>query len=200
MEDFDQDGADELLIANGHLDDPGHLGIDLAMKPQLFTFRGLKLLDCSGRAGVFFSQRSISRGVATADYDNDGDLDAVVVNQDAAVSLLRNNSARGHWLKLEFIGINSNRQGIGTRVTLRVGNETFMRELAGGTTYCSSNQSVLVFGLGNRQAPCELQIRWPNGNHQTLSQVALDQSLTIVEQPMDPDGSGDQRPGATETQ
>ena len=181
MEDFNQDGHDDLLVANGHLDDPGHLGIDMAMKPQVFSFNGLKLVDCSDRAGAYFSQRMIGRGVATADYDDDGDLDAVVVNQNASVSLLRNISVRGHWLKLQFIGLESNRRGIGTRVTLRIGNEVFMRELAGGTSYCSSNQPVLVFGLGTRNESCELEVRWPNGTRQTIPNVAVDRAMTIVE-------------------
>ena len=128
-----------------------------------------------------FSQRSIGRGVATADYDDDGDLDAVIVNQNAAVSLLRNISVRGHWLKLEFIGVSSNRRGIGTRVTLRIGNEVFMRELAGGTSYCSSHQPVLVFGLGTRHETCELEVRWPNGIRQMISNVKIDRAMTIVE-------------------
>ena len=181
MEDFNQDGHDDLLIANGHLDDPGHLGIELAMKTQLFSFNGLKIVDVSDHGGAYFSHRYIGRGVATADYDNDGDLDAVIVNQNAAVSLLKNNSARGHWLKLEFVGRESNRRGIGTRVVLRIGDESFMRELAGGTSYCSSNQPALVFGLGARKGDCELEVRWPNGMRQTISNVAVDQALTLVE-------------------
>lgn len=181
MEDFNQDGNDDLLIANGHLDDPGHLGIELAMKPQLFSFSGLKLVDVSDRAGPFFSRLYVGRGVATADYDDDGDLDAAVVNQNDAVSLLKNTSSRGHWLKLEFVGRTSNRNGIGTRVTLRIGEDVFMRELAGGTSYCSSNQPVLVFGLGARNSECELQIRWPDGAHQSIAGVAVDQTLTIIE-------------------
>jgi hypothetical protein len=181
MEDFNQDGHDDLIMVNGHLDDPGHLGIDLAMKPQLFTFDGLILQDCSDQAGPFFAEKSIGRGLATADYDDDGDLDVVIVNQDSPVSLLRNTSERGHWLKLQFIGRTSNRRGIGTRVTLRMGNETFMRELAGGTSYCASHQPALVFGLGKRDEHCELEIRWPNGTRQTISNVTVDQALFIME-------------------
>jgi hypothetical protein len=82
---------------------------------------------------------------------------------------------------LRFTGRSSNRQGIGTRVTLRVGGEEFMRELAGGTTYCSSNQPVMAFGLGNRNQSCDLTVRWPNGIHQSITNVALDQTLNIVE-------------------
>lgn len=181
MEDLNQDGHDDLLIANGHLDDPGHLGIELAMKPQLFTFNESKLVDVSDQAGQFFSHRYNGRGVATADYDNDGDLDAIVVNQNADVSLLKNSSVRGHWLKLDFVGRASNRFGIGTRVTLRVGEKVYMRELAGGTSYCSSNQPVLVFGLGTHDQDCELNLRWPNGTRQTISGVAVDQALTMIE-------------------
>lgn len=181
MEDFDQDGRDDLLIANGHLDDPGHLGVELAMNAQVFTFDGLKLVDTSKKAGPYFSQRFVGRGLATADYDNDGDLDAVIVNQNAPVSLLENVSKRGHWLKLGFIGTRSNRRGIGTRVTLRIGDESFMKELAGGTSYCASHQPVLIFGLGTRSGACDLDIRWPNGIRQTISNLILDQALTLIE-------------------
>jgi hypothetical protein len=181
MADFNQDGNEDLIVANGHLDDPGHLGVELAMRPQVFTFVGGKLRDCSLDGGEFFSRKFIGRGVATADYDDDGDLDVVVMNQNAPAALLQNQSPRGHWLKLEFIGRHSNRRGIGTRVTLRVGNDVFLQELAGGTSYCSSHQPTLVFGLGDRVGRCALEIRWPNGNHQRIDDLALDQTLRILE-------------------
>ena len=181
MEDFNQDGHEDLLIANGHLDDPGHLGTQLAMTPQVFSFQGLKLIDVSHDAGAYFQQKWIGRGLATADYDDDGDLDAVIVHQNSPTMLLRNTSPRGHWLKLNFIGRSSNRRGIGTRVTLRRGTDVMVKELAGGTSYCSSNQPILIFGLGTRDDSCDLEIRWPNGAHQRLSAVQVDQMLTILE-------------------
>ena len=184
IRDFDQDGHDDVIVANGHLDDPGHLGIELAMKPQLFTFVGGKLFECSQRGGDYFAQKFIGRGLAAADYDGDGDLDVVIVNQNAPVALLQNTSVRGHWLKLDFVGCQSNRRGIGIRVTLQIGNDVFMRELAGGTSYCASQQPTLVFGLGTRRGRCRLDIRWPSGIRQTMADVALDQQLRITE-PLD---------------
>ena len=186
MEDFNCDGHEDLAIANGHLDDPGHLGIQLAMLPQLFSIRDSQITDNSARGGDYFSQRFIGRGMATADYDGDGDLDLAIVHQNAPVSLLRNQSLRGHWLQLQFIGRTSNRQGIGVRVTLRSGNDSFVRELAGGTSYCASHQPVMVFGLGNRDQPCELAIVWPSGRRQAIRVAELDR-IIVLSEPADDD-------------
>ena len=180
MEDFNQDGNEDVIVANGHLDDPGHLGIELAMKPQLFSLAGLRMKDQSAAGGDYFQQKSIGRGLATADYDDDGDLDVAIVNQAAPLALLENQSARGHWLKLEFVA-RGNRRGIGTRVKLQSGQQVFMRELVGGATYCATNQPVLVFGLGAEATPCRLEIQWPDGLHQTLENVTIDQTLRLFE-------------------
>jgi hypothetical protein len=181
MADFDQNGFPELFVANGHIDDVTSKGIEFEMNPQIFAFNGKVWDDISPLAGDFFLRKTIGRGVATCDYDDDGDLDLTVVLQNAKTVLLRNDSARGHWLKLKFQGITSNRHGIGTRVTVRCGSTTWMQELAGGTSYCSSHQPILIFGLGHDAEPCSLDIRWPGGIVQSIRHVTVDQALTIRE-------------------
>jgi hypothetical protein len=179
MADFDQDGQEELVVANGHLTDLRSDGIDFPMTPQLFAFNGSTWDNCTDTAGPFFQHKVLGRGIATCDYDEDGDLDFVMVSQNDRAAILRNDSKRGHWLKLSLIGNSSNRRGVGARVTLRTGNRTLIQELAGGTSYCSANQPVLIFGLGNSIETCELEIRWPNGDVQQASAIRPDQSLVV---------------------
>jgi len=182
MADFDLDGWMELMVANGHIDDHRAEGGDWEMKPQLFTFDGTRFHEVTDSAGEYFLKKWIGRGVATADFDDDGDLDLVVVHQNAPVALLRNDSLRGHWLKLAFVGRVSNRTAIGVRVTLmRAGEEPLIQELAGGTSYAASHQPVLIFGLGDNSGKCTLVARWPSGIEQRLEDVAVDQSLLLVE-------------------
>jgi hypothetical protein len=181
MHDFNQDGREELFVANGHLGEPKQVGVALEMPPQCFTFDGCRWHECSAEAGDYFEGRYVGRGAATADFDNDGDLDLVVAHQNSPAALLRNDSERGHWLKFQFVGRQSNRNGIGVRVTVRTESSTLLQELAGGTSYCAAHQPVLVFGLGASSAPCRVEIRWPGGAVQLLEGVDVDQTLLIVE-------------------
>jgi hypothetical protein len=181
MADFDQNGQPELFVANGHIDDVRADGIEFEMAAQLFAFNGQTWDDCSLTAGEFFNRKYLGRGVATADYDGDGDLDLAFVPQNDAAVVLRNDSQRGHWLKLGFLCQTSNRRGIGTRVTLRCGEETFVQELAGGTSYCAAHEPMLLFGLGNCAGSYSLEVRWPNGTKQTISDVAPDQHVVLRE-------------------
>jgi hypothetical protein len=181
MTDFDQDGRVELFVANGHVD-PGSGGPEeYEMEPQLFTFRGRTFQECSSAAGKYFHQKWVGRGVAQGDFDNDGDWDLAVVHHNAPAAVLRNDSERGHWLKLKAIGRLGPRTPIGLRITLRQGQQSWMQELAGGTSYCSAHESALIFGVGPSSEPCDLEIRWPSGTIQRMSQVALDQTLQLLE-------------------
>jgi hypothetical protein len=180
MADFDFNGRLELLVANGHIENfPGNPL--LPMKPQLFTWGGSRWHDCSDAAGVFFARKQVGRGVALADYDADGDLDALVVHQNTPTALLENRSERGHFLGCAFIGVASNRRGIGCRVTVTAGERRLVQQLCGGTSYASSHQPLLCFGLGDLQEPCDVEVVWPNGTMQRIDDVAVDRVITVQE-------------------
>ena len=178
MQDLNQDGHIDLFITNGHID-PKEVVYE--MTPQLFTFDGDTWLECKHDVGGFFTHRFVGRGVAMADYDNDGKLELAVAHQGSNAALLRCDSPRGNWVKLQFIGQDGNRRGINARASLRYGEKTTMQELCAGTSYCASHQPVLCFGLGEWDEPCSIDVRWPSGRIQTLTDVKVNQTLLIRE-------------------
>jgi len=178
MADFNQDGREDIFIANGHIDDWKYKGEDREMQAQLFSFAGPRFVECGNQGGDYFTKRLIGRGVAQCDFDDDGDWDLAVVHQNSPVAILRNDSVRGHWLKLQFVA-EGNRFGLGTRVTLRQDDKLYLQEMAGGTSYSASQQHALIFGLGTSTSSCELVITWPNGKQTSLNDVNVDQSLMV---------------------
>ena len=183
MADFNADGRQDLIVANGHVENyPGNPL--LKMKGQLFSFTGKRFRDCSSAAGAYFDEKLVGRGVALADYDGDGDLDVAIAHQNTPAALLENRSDSGHWLTFQFIGERSNRRGIGARVTVTSGDRTWIRELCGGTSYASTHQPLLAVGLGDREGPCIVEVRWPSGATQRLEGVAVDQAL-LLREPLD---------------
>lgn len=182
MEDFDQNGNDDIFIANGHIDDLGRKRV-LEMPPQLLSFDGRILRDVSSESGEYFATRKIGRGCSQADFDNDGDLDLAVVHHSRPAEILVNESDRGHWISIDLSGTVSNRQGIGSKVIVRQGETTLTQQLYGGGSYCSSRQPRLVFGLGESRESCEIEILWPGGARRSLMNVAVDQHIMIKEEP-----------------
>ena len=184
MADFNADGRQDLIIANGHVENyPGNPL--LKMKAQLFSFNGKRFKDCSSAAGPYFEEKLVGRGVALADSDGDGDLDVAIAHQNSPAALLENRSAAGHWLTFQFIGERSNRRGIGARVTVTSGDRTWIRELCGGSSYASTHQPLLAVGLGDRGGPCTVEVRWPSGATQRLEGTAVDQALVLREPPVE---------------
>ncbi|HEY0984293.1 MULTISPECIES: CRTAC1 family protein [unclassified Schlesneria] len=181
MTDFNQDGREDIFIANGHIDDWSSQGDLHEMPAQLFSFAGTRFVEFSQIAGPYFQRKGLGRGVASGDFDNDGDWDLAVVHQNSPTALLRNESVRGHWLKLRF-QCNTNRRGVGVRVTLRQGEKTLTQQMLGGNSYCSAHEPALIFGLGDDSSPCSLEIRWPDGTVQQIPDVTAD-SMMLIQQP-----------------
>jgi hypothetical protein len=177
MHDFDNDGLDDLFVVHGGL---------VHLVPQEHSvFRNIgggKFEDVSPGAGAFFASKSVGRGAAFADYDNDGRIDCLIVNLGAPAFLLHNTSpAAGHWISIRLVGRKSNRDGIGAHVQVMAGGRRQSHERIAGSGYLSQDDPRLHFGLAAAAKIDRLTVAWPSGARQTVENVAVDRVLTITE-------------------
>ena len=127
------------------------------------------------------ASRHVSRGCAFGDFDNDGDLDIVIMNQNEPPSLLRNDAPPDHrWIKVRLHGTKSNRSALGARVTVRSGAKVQVQELMSQSSYVSSNDPRLHFGLGSADA-VDIEVRWPLGSVESHKGVKSNQLVTLTE-------------------
>jgi hypothetical protein len=137
--------------------------------------------DVSASAGPALRVVNVARGCAFGDFDNDGDVDVIVMNMNEPPSLLRNDvSGGGHWLKVLLVGVKSNRSAIGARVVVRYGGRSQVQEVSAQSSFYSANDRRLHFGLGEATA-ADLTIRWPNGGEEIVPAVKADQLVVIRE-------------------
>jgi hypothetical protein len=152
---------------------------------DLLDFRGLgngKFADVSREAGPVMSERTTARGACFADYDNNGKVDAFVVNLGGKGTLLHNVSTdTGHWIELKLVGTKSNRDGIGARVEVFAAGKRQTAERVAGSGYLSQDDGRLHFGLGAATTIDKLLIHWPSGIEQTLAAQQVDHVLTVQE-------------------
>ena len=184
--DYDNDGHLDLFCANGHPQDVIETLMDhetYAQRDQMFQNRGDgTYTDVSKIAGDYFTEALVGRAAATADYDNDGDTDIVIMNSNQRAVLLRNDSGnQNNWLGIKLIGTESNRDGVGAKVTLSTGDMTQIREVKSGSSYASGSDTRLLFGLGKNQRVKKIAIVWQSGTTQVLENVSINQTLTITE-------------------
>ena len=189
--DFDNDGYPDILIFHGGL---------IHLIPQEHTlFRGLgkgRFEDVSRDAGAVLSVRTVARGACFADYDNDGRVDAFLVNLGAKGTLVHNvSTGTGHWVEIKLVGgmrpgdrgvaqgpsAKSNRDGIGARVEVYAGDRRWTAERVAGSGYLSQDDDRMHFGLGETTQIDKIVVKWPSGRVQTQEKQGVDRVLTVEE-------------------
>ena len=187
--DYDLDGWPDVLVANGHIDPDiqrVQTNVKYAMAPHLFHNDGHgKFSEATATMGAEFRKPAVARGAAYADVMNDGRLDLLIASNGGSAHLFRNvaanDAAANRSLRMKLVGTKSNRDGIGATVKVTSGGETQTQMMRSGSSYLSASELVLTFGLGQREKAETLEIRWPSGQVEQLTNVAGGQTVTLTE-------------------
>jgi enediyne biosynthesis protein E4 len=187
--DYDLDGWPDILIANGHIDaDVQHVqaNVKYAMPPHLFRNVGKgNFVEVTKQAGAAFASPRVGRGAAYGDINNDGRLDLLLSTNGGPAYLFENDAAAGgvmnKSLRVKLVGTKSNRDGIGTVVKVTSGGEMQSQMMRSGSSYLSASELVLTFGLGQREQTESVEIRWPGGQVEKLTNVSAGQTITVTE-------------------
>jgi enediyne biosynthesis protein E4 len=183
--DYDNDGWPDILQANGAMVDNVQLYHSLvSYKEPLLMFHNLghgKFEKVSETLGPDFNRPMVGRGLATADFFNDGQVGIVVNCRGDAPVILRNEGTANHWLEVLLIGVKSNRDGTGSVLKLTSDGAVQIDQAKGGTSYMSASDPRIHFGLGKRNKIDSLQITWPSGHVDKLTSVPVDTIIAVKE-------------------
>ena len=184
--DANLDGALDLVVANGHIDDTvrnirGNVGY--AQPPQIFLNNGQgKFQDVAAATGEAFSQPKVGRGLCYADFDRDGDLDILMTTNNGPAYLYRNDQQAGnHSVRFRLAGTKSNRDAIGAMVRIEHEGSTQERLVKGGSSYLSQSELPVTFGLGKRDKIDRVIIEWPSGRTEEYKNLAAGRTYDCVE-------------------
>ena len=185
--DYDNDGDIDLLLSNGHPDDTVDKrieGVKFLEPMLLFHNNGKGFENVSQQSGPVLSRPLAARGMALGDFNNDGAVDVLVTQNNAAPVLLRNNVGReNHWLGVRLIGTKANIDAIGAKITYQSGDLKRHQFKVGGGSYLSSHDPRMVLGVGKRTKIDWLEIQWPlpSGKTERFTELPMDRYITIVE-------------------
>ncbi|MGO9574692.1 MAG: CRTAC1 family protein [Terriglobales bacterium] len=191
--DADLDGALDLAVVNGHIDDTVRnvSGVGYAQPPQLFLNRGKgTFVDVAAAIGGGFSQPKVGRGLAYGDFDRDGDLDLLITTNNGPAYLYRTDQTTGNRsIRIRLVGTKSNRDAIGAAVKIfygasygtSYGTSSQSRLVKGGSSYLSQSELPVTFGLGKRDAIDRLVIEWPSGRTEEYKNLAAGRAYECVE-------------------
>jgi hypothetical protein len=183
--DYDLDGWPDLYVADGHIDDAierVQSRVRYAEPPHLFRNLGNgKFEDVTATVGAAFDAPEVARGAAYGDINNDGALDLLVSTNGGPVHLFRNTGATNNSLRIKLVGTKSNRDGIGTVVRVAAGSDIQSKTLSSGSSYLSSSELILTFGLGTHSQADTVDLYWPSGQTDHLAAVAANHIVTVKE-------------------
>jgi enediyne biosynthesis protein E4 len=186
LEDFDNDGHPDVFQVNGHVypELDGRKGAEAYRNPRI-VYRNLgqgRFEDVSSLAGTGVAQLKSSRGAAFGDFDNDGDMDVLVMNMGDHPSLLRNDLESGNrWLKVRLQGTKSGRSAIGASVTIEAGGRSQLKAALSQSSFISQNDSRLHFGLGKAEGIDRISVQWPSGLREQFPGSGSNTTLLLVE-------------------
>ena len=184
--DFDNDGWPDLILVNGHVYpevDQFHLGSTYKESRLLYHNNGNgTFTDVTAQAGTGITTPAASRGMAVGDLWNNGQMSVVINNMNDVPSLLVNRArSPHHWVEFRTIGTRSNRDGIGAKITVRVGKRILVNEVRSGSSYISQNDMRVHFGLGDATSMDSVRVRWPSGIEEDFAKVPIDSIDTLRE-------------------
>jgi hypothetical protein len=183
--DYDNDGDPDLILANGHPDDMVEVqSLKVKYKEPLLMFENINgsFKNVTEISGPVFSKDFPARGLSVGDYDNDGDLDVLIINNGAAPLLLRNEGGnRNNWAGLNLVATSSNPDAVGTMITWEAGGVKRKRLKTAGGSYLSSHDPREILGIGTASKIDSIEIKWPSGKVDRITNPPLRKYLTVVE-------------------
>jgi len=181
--DYDNDGLPDLVTVNGNtLEDSADHRLLVPQKPFLFHFDGTQFQDVLPSVAPELNHLLNARGLAVADFDNDGDLDlAISCNRGSLILLRADGAEAGNWIKVSLEGKKSNRQGIGALVRVSAGGHTYLQTLGSQGSYLSQHATPLHFGLGNAKSVDRIEVHWPSGRRQAVDHPGIRKLLHLKE-------------------
>jgi hypothetical protein len=183
--DYDNDGWPDILVADGHIEneiEKVQKRVSYAEPPHLFrNLGGGKFQEVTQSIGPAFASPKVARGTAYADIDNDGALDVLMTTNGGRAYLFHNEGGTNHSLRVKLVGMKSNRDGIGAVVRVITGKDQQWQMLRSGSSYLSQSELVLTFGLGAQTKADSLEVQWPSGQVDKLTDIGAGQTVTIAE-------------------